>query len=214
MNIISNVLNTSLNYFFNLTGDWGIAILLLTVVVRAVLMPLSIKQKLNMQEQQKMSKTLEELKEKYKNNKKKLDEELQKHYAESAKGMLGCLVTLLQLPIVFTLYNVIIKMPMQAGTILVPWVESIKMWDNLFIIPILYTISMLCPNLLSYVPFLKVISQAKVNKANILITSIISMLITFKTPVAVGIYLITTSIFSFIEEIIFRLYIRRKSFAN
>jgi YidC/Oxa1 family membrane protein insertase len=213
MNIISNVLNSALNYFFNMTGDLGIAIILLTVIVRLILMPLSIKQKLGMQEQQKLSKGLEEIKEKYKNNKEKLEFETQKYYKENAKGIFGCLTTILQLPIIFTLYNVILKMPMQAGTILMPWVASLKMTDSYFIVPAIYVLSMLSPNVLSYVPFLRVTAQAKVSRTNIIITGVMSALITFKTPVALGLYLITTSVFSFSEEVIFRLYVKKRAFS-
>jgi YidC/Oxa1 family membrane protein insertase len=210
MNIISNLLNSTLNYILSITGDLGIAIILLTAAVRIILMPLAFKQKLNMQKQQRLSEDLEEIKKKYKNNKEKLEVETEKYYKENAKGMLGFLTTLLQLPIIFTLYKVIIRLPMEAGTILVPWVSSLKMADSYFIVPALYIISALSPNLLSYIPFLKTAAQAKVSRANIIVTSVISGLITFKAPVAIGLYLITTSVFSVLEEIAFRLYSRRK----
>jgi YidC/Oxa1 family membrane protein insertase len=209
MNIISDLLNFSLNYFFNITGDLGIAIIILTILVRLLLMPLSFKQKLSMQAQLKLSKGLEEIKEKYKKNKEKLDIETKKYYEKNAKGMFGCLTSLLQIPVIFTLYNVILNMPMQVGTILLPWVVSLKMTDNLFIVPMVYAISMLSPNILPYVPFLKITTQAKLSKTNVIITTVMSALITFKAPVALGIYFITSSLFSFIEEVIFRLYIKR-----
>ena len=211
MNIISNLLNSSLNYFFYSTGDLGIAIILLTISVRFMLMPLSFKQKLSMQAQQKISKELEQIKETYKNNKEKLDSETKKYYKQNAKGILGCLTSLLQIPVIFTLYNVVLTMPMQVGTILVPWVVSLKMSDSFFIVPVVYAISTLSPNILPYVPFLKITAQAKQSKANIVITSIMSALITFKAPVALGLYFIASSLFSLVEEIVFRLYIRRKA---
>lgn len=211
MNIISNLLNSSLNYFFYTTGDLGIAIILLTISVRFMLMPLSFKQKLSMQAQQKISKELEQIKETYKNNKEKLDSETKKYYQQNAKGMLGCLTSLLQIPVIFTLYNVVLTMPMQVGTILVPWVVSLKMSDSFFVVPVVYAISTLSPNILPYVPFLKITAQAKLSKANIVITSIMSALITFKAPVALGLYFIASSLFSLVEEIVFRLYIRRKT---
>lgn len=211
MNIISNLLNSSLNYFFYSTGDLGIAIILLTISVRFMLMPLSFKQKLSMQAQQKISKELEQIKETYKNNKEKLDSETKKYYKQNAKGMLGCLTSLLQIPVIFTLYNVVLTMPMQVGTILVPWVVSLKMSDSFFIVPVVYAISTLSPNILPYVPFLKITAQAKLSKVNIVITSIMSALITFKAPVALGLYFIASSLFSLVEEIVFRLYIRRKA---
>lgn len=213
MNIISNLLNSSLNYFFNITGDLGIAIILLTILVKLFLMPISFKQKLNMCNQQKFSKGLEEIKEKYKNNKKKLEIETQKYCRQNAKGMMGILTSLLQIPIVFNLYNVILNMPMQVGTALIPWVVSLKMSDSLFIVPIIYAISMLSPNVVPYIPFLRLKAQVELNKTNIIITTVISVLITFKAPVALGLYFITTSLFSFVEEIIFRLYVKRKGLA-
>jgi membrane protein insertase Oxa1/YidC/SpoIIIJ len=63
------------------------------------------------------------------------------------------------------------------------------------------------------VPFLKVTAQAKISKTNIIITSIMSALITFKAPVALGLYLITSSLFSVFEEVIFRLYSRSRKLA-
>lgn len=210
MNIISNLLNVSLDYFFNITGDLGIAIILLTISVRLLLMPLSFKQKLSIQKNQKISKDLEIIKEQFKNNKEMLDTETQKYYKQNAKGMMGCLVSFLQIPIIFTLYNVILKMPANAGTILLPWVSSLKMTDSFFILPAIYTLSMLSPTILPYIPFLKVATDAKINKVSLIITSFISILITFKAPVALGLYFITTSLFSFVEEVAFRLYTKRR----
>ncbi|OOM15744.1 membrane protein insertase YidC [Clostridium saccharobutylicum] len=210
MNIIFNIFNDSLNYFFNITGDLGIAIILLTISVKFLLVPLSFKQKLRMKEQQEVSKDLERIKEKYKNNKEKLDVETRKFYEQSAKGMIGSLTSLLQIPIFFTLYNVVSKMPMQVGSMIVPWVMNLKATDNLFIVPIIYMISVLSPNILSYMPFLRIATQSKLSKVNIIIPGIMSALITLKAPVALGIYLITSSLFSFIEEVAFRVYVRRK----
>lgn len=210
MNIISNLLNVALSYFFNITGDLGIAIIMLTILVKIFLIPISFKQKLNMFNQQKISKGLEEIKDKYKNNKKKLEIETQKYCEQNSKGMIGILTGLLQIPIVYNLYNVILNMPMQVGTALIPWVVSLKMSDSFFIVPIIYAISMLSPNLIPYVPFLRLKAQVELNKTNIIITTVISGLITFKAPVALGLYFITTSIFSLVEEIIFRLYAKRR----
>lgn len=145
MNIISNLLNVSLNYFFNITGDLGIAIILLTILVKLILMPISFRQKLSMYSQQEFSKGLEEIKEKYKSNKEKLEIETQKYFKQNARGMIGILSSLLQIPIVFNLYRVILNMPMQLGTALIPWVVSLKMSDSLFIVPAIYAVSMLSP---------------------------------------------------------------------
>ena len=208
MNIVFNFLSSLLNTIFDFTGDWGLAIVLLTVGVRVMLIPLSFKQKKSMQQQQKFAIKMEEIKIKYKDNKYKLDEEVKKHSAESAKGMLGCLVTLLQAPILMTMWSVIKKMPMNVGTSLVPWVSSISVSDSHYIIPLIYMIASLTPSLLSYVTFLKIEGQATVSKGNIAIMALSGLFIAKAAPIALGIYLITTSLFSFLEELAFRIYIK------
>ncbi|MDF2882298.1 MAG: hypothetical protein K0R54_2855 [Clostridiaceae bacterium] len=209
MNIIFNLLNSLLNLFYNFTGDWGLAIVLLTVGVRIILSPLSFKQKKSMQKQQKLSIKMQQLKEKYKNNENKLREEINKQSAESTKGMLGCLVTLFQLPVLFTLWSVINKIPVNVGTYLIPWVSSIKVSDSYFIVPLIYMFASLTPSLLSYVTFLKIEGQAAMSKSNILVMALIGLFVIKAAPIAIGIYLITTSVFNFLEELVFRIYMRK-----
>lgn len=208
MNIIFDFLSNLLNSIFNFTGDWGLSIVLLTIAVRILILPMSIKQKKSMQQQQKLATKMQEFKEKYKDNKEKLNEEVKKQSAESAKSMLGCFVTLLQLPILMTLWSVINKMPVDAGTSLIPWVTSIKMPDRYFIIPLIYMIVSLTPSLLSYVPFLKIEGQATISKYNVIMMATISLFVAKAAPIAIGIYLITTSMFNFLEELVFRIHMR------
>lgn len=213
MNIIFKFLNSLLNLIFTYTGDWGFAIVLLTVAVRIILSPMSFKQKRSMQQQQKLAANIEEIKEKYKDNKAKLDEEIMKHSVQSVKGVFGCLVTLIQLPVLFGMWNVINKMPAQVGTLLIPWVSSIKLSDSYFIVPLIYILVSLAPSLFSYIPFLEIEGQAKMSKANVLIMVVSSLLIAKTAPIAIGLYLITTSIFTFLEELCFRIYMRKYKIA-
>jgi YidC/Oxa1 family membrane protein insertase len=208
MDIIFNFLSGLLTSIFSFTGDWGLAIVLLTVGVRIALLPMSFKQKKSMQQQQKLAVKMQEIKDKYKDNKEKLDEEIKKHSVESAKGMLGCLVTLLQAPILMTMWSVIKKMPENVGSSLVPWVSSITVSDSYFIIPLIYMFVSLAPSLLSYVAFFKIEGQAKVSKGSITAMALIGLFIAKTAPIALGIYLITTGVFSFLEELAFRIYMR------
>lgn len=217
MNIIFNALNYLLNHIFDITGDLGIAIILITILVRVFLIPISIKQKKSMYNQQCMSQKIEGIKTKYGNDKAKLQQELQKCYTENAKSMLGCLISLLQLPIISSLYFVIIKMPISVGSIIVPWVSSIKLPDPHFIIPAIYLFVSICPTLLSYIPYLNSLKLPLNNqstKLSLLTTSIFSLILTVKAPIALGIYFITTGLFSLFEEIIYRIYMWKKTLYN
>jgi len=214
MNIIFNFLSGLLNSIFNFTGDWGVAIVLLTVVVRLVLSPMSFKQKKSMQHHQKLAVKMQEIKEKYKDNKEKLEEEVKKQSAQSAKGMMGCLVTLLQLPILMTMWSVFNKIPVSVGTYLIPWVASIKVSDSYFIVPLIYVIVSLTPSLLSYVTLLKIEGQATISKSNIIVMALVGLFVAKAAPIAVGLYLITTSVFNFLEELVFRIYMRNLKTEN
>jgi len=214
MNIIFNFLSGLLNSIFSFTGDWGLAIVLLTIGVRLALSPMSFKQKKSMQQQQKMAIKMQEIKEKYKNDKDKLEVEVKKHSVQSAKGMLGCLVTLLQLPILMTMWSLFNKIPVSVGTFLIPWVASIKVSDSYFIVPLIYVIVSLAPSLLSYVPFLKMEGQATISKSNIIVMAVVGLFVAKAAPIAVGIYLITTSAFNILEELVFRIYMRNVKTEN
>ncbi|WPC43036.1 YidC/Oxa1 family membrane protein insertase [Clostridium sp. JS66] len=211
MNIIFNLFNQILSSIFNFTGDWGISIIFLTILVRIILVPFSIKQKSEMYNQQRISQKIQDIKSKYKNNEKRIKEETVKYEQQLAKSTLGCLVTFIQLPILFTLYNVVMKMPVQVGTIILPWVSSIKLCDSYYIVPIIYGLISICPQLITNLDYFKVLKEVKLSKTSLIITSIFSILITIKAPIALGLYFITTSLFTLFEEIGYRLYIKKFS---
>ena len=105
MNFISSILQDLLSILFSFTGDLGVAIVVVTLMVKLILMPLSMKQKLSMIKQRDMADKMSTLKEQYKNNPTELEKQMQLHATESMKSMLGCSTLLLQMPIVFALYK-------------------------------------------------------------------------------------------------------------
>ena len=98
----------ALAYAYQLIPNYGMAIILVTVGVRLVMLPLTIKQTRSMQEMQKLQPELKKLQAKYKGgDRQKLNEEMMKLYKEHQVNPLGgCLPLLLQLPIFFALYRV------------------------------------------------------------------------------------------------------------
>jgi YidC/Oxa1 family membrane protein insertase len=86
-------------------GSWGLAIVGLTVVIRAVLVPLTFKQLRSMQEMQRMAPQINALKEKYKDDKQRQQQEIMKFYQENKINPLAsCLPFLLQLPVFISLF--------------------------------------------------------------------------------------------------------------
>lgn len=102
---IMELLTTALNFFYAYVGNYGIAIVLLTIVVRVILLPLTIKQTKAMRDMQKIQPKLRALQQKYKNDKEKLQKEMLKFYSEHKVNPLGgCLPLLLQFPVMIALF--------------------------------------------------------------------------------------------------------------
>src|SRR6266571_3076355 len=86
-------------------GSWGLAIVGLTVVIRAVLVPLTFRQLKSMQEMQRLAPQITALKEKYKDDKQRQQQEIMNFYRENKINPLSsCLPLLLQLPVFISLF--------------------------------------------------------------------------------------------------------------
>ena len=93
---------------YNLTGSYGMAIILFTVIVKLIMLPFQMKSKKSMMRMSRMNGRLQEIQKKYANNKMKLNEEMQKLYAEEGVNpMSGCLWSFLPFPILLALYSII-----------------------------------------------------------------------------------------------------------
>src|SRR5207248_1876164 len=109
-------------WLYAVIPSYGIAIILLTIAVRLVLYPLTVKQTKSMQAMQRLQPEIKRLQAKYKNDRQKLNEEMMKFYKENKVNPLsGCLPLLLQMPLFIVLYRLIhdLTATVIAGTLLV-----------------------------------------------------------------------------------------------
>lgn len=105
---IEKILFDILQALYGLVHDYGFAIILLTVAIRVILLPLTIKQTKSMYELQRIQPKIKELQDKHKNDKEKLQEETLKFYQENKVNPFGgCLPMLLQMPIFFALFRML-----------------------------------------------------------------------------------------------------------
>jgi len=99
-----------LKFSYGFTHNYGISIILMTILIRLILYPLMQKQMVSMREMQKIQPLMKETQERYKNNKEKLNQELMKLYKEhKVNPMGGCLPLLIQMPILILLFQVLRK---------------------------------------------------------------------------------------------------------
>lgn len=90
----------------HVVANYGIVIILLTIIVRIVLIPLTISQARSMAKMQKIQPELKELQKKYKDDKQKLQQETMEFYKKNnVNPLAGCLPLILQLPVFFALFQ-------------------------------------------------------------------------------------------------------------
>lgn len=106
--MIAKPLGMLLNFLYGLIGNYGITIIVFTIIVKLILLPLTIQQLKSTKQMSELQPKLKELQEKYKNDKEKLNAktvELYQQYKVNPVG--GCLPLLIQMPIIFGLFAVL-----------------------------------------------------------------------------------------------------------
>ncbi|MFC2736903.1 MAG: YidC/Oxa1 family membrane protein insertase [Leptotrichia wadei] len=94
-----------LNAIYGVVGNYGIAIIIVTVLMRIIIFPLTLKQEKSMKKMRELQPELEKIKEKYKNNPQEYQQKTAELYRESGVNPLGgCLPLLIQMPVFVALY--------------------------------------------------------------------------------------------------------------
>lgn len=108
MSWLYNAFGYVLNFIYGFVSNYGLAIILLTLFIKIILLPLSLKQQKSMTKMQRIQPKLKEIQEKYKDDKDKSAQETMKLYKEyGVSPMGGCLPLLIQFPILIAFYSVI-----------------------------------------------------------------------------------------------------------
>jgi len=108
-NAIAEPLGKLLFYIYNMVNSYGLSIVIFTIIVKLVLMPLTLKQSKSMKDMQELNPKIKELQKKYGKDKQKLNEKTMELYKEHKVNPFGggCLPLLVQLPILFALFQVL-----------------------------------------------------------------------------------------------------------
>lgn len=108
MSYIYRAFGFMLNVIYGVFENYGIAIILLTIIIKLLVLPLTLKQQKSMTKMQRIQPKLTELQEKYKYDKEKASQETMKLYKEyGVNPMGGCLPLIIQFPILIAFYRVI-----------------------------------------------------------------------------------------------------------
>lgn len=117
------------------TNNWGISIILISLLIYGATYPLTLKSMLSMRKMQELQPKMAELREKYKNDPQKLNTEVVQLYKTyNINPLAGCLPMLLQMPVYISLYQVLWRTHNFQGAQFL-WIKDLSLPDRLFIFP-------------------------------------------------------------------------------
>ena len=130
----------TINYIF---GNWGLSIIILTILIKAIFFKLSESSYRSMAQMKKLNPRMQALKERYAEDKKKFSEALMRMYKEEKVNPLGgCLPILIQIPVFIALYWVLVESIEIRHAPFFGWIHDLSSADPYFILPIAMGISM------------------------------------------------------------------------
>ena len=110
MGAISNLFGYLLNWLYEIFNNYGVAIIIFSVILRIILIPITIKQQKAMKKSAKMQEKMNEIQKKYKNNPEKLNQEtIDLYKREKMSPFTGCLSSILQIVIILAVFYLVSK---------------------------------------------------------------------------------------------------------
>ena len=132
-----------LSWLHGILGNWGWSIVALTFVVRIILYPLTYKGMMSMQKIKKISPQIKELQAKHKGDPQRMNKAVMDMYKKhNANPLGGCLPMLMQIPVFFAIYRVLLNAVELQGAEWILWIDDLSRMDNFYVLPILMGVSM------------------------------------------------------------------------
>lgn len=142
--ILARPLFWMLKFFYNYVGNYGFAIILITIITRIPFIPLLNKSQSSMKKMQDLQPKLNEIKEKFKKDPKAQQKEMMEMYKKyKVNPVGGCLPMLLQIPVFYALYKVLMIAIELRGAPFMFWVTDLSVKDPFYVLPIIMGITML-----------------------------------------------------------------------
>ena len=143
LNILSLLTLRTLRLLYRFTRNYGLAIILLAIIIRIILYPLTHTSLKSMKNMQKLTPEMDKLKRKHKDDKEQLNREMLALYKRhKVNPMSGCLPLLVQLPFLYAIFTTLQTAIDLRGTPFILWVKDLSDKDPYYVLPVLMGISM------------------------------------------------------------------------
>jgi len=153
LTFLSKPLYWLLSLYHSYVGNWGLAIILLTLTIKAVFYKLSETSYRSMAKMRKVGPRLKTLKERYGSDKKRMNQAMMELYkTEKINPMGGCLPILVQIPVFIALYWALLETVDLRQAPFIFWIKDLSVQDPFYVLPVIMGISMLIQQKLNPTP--------------------------------------------------------------
>jgi YidC/Oxa1 family membrane protein insertase len=127
-----------LKYIHSIVGNWGWAIVIITILIRLILYPLTYKGMVSMNRLKELQPKIKDIQAKYKGDPQKMNAKMMELYKKhNANPMGGCLPMLMQIPVFFAIYRVLLNAIELKHAPWIGWIQDLSVMDPYFVLPIL-----------------------------------------------------------------------------
>jgi YidC/Oxa1 family membrane protein insertase len=222
---LESVLKWLLMFFFKIIPNYGVAIILLTLLVKVIMFPLTKKSTEATLRMQTLSPKIKEIQTKYKDNPQKMNAEMGALYKkEGYNPISGCLPLLIQMPIFFAMYNLFNTHFDLRGAMFIPgWIPDLSLpesiwnfapfripllgWSNLRALPFLYVASQLLYGKVTQTPDQQGNAQMKMM---LYVMPVMFFFILYDVPSGLLVYWIMSNVLTLIQQLTLNKYLAKR----
>lgn len=186
-----------LQFFYKFFPNYGVSIILLTMLVRLITFPLQYKSFVSMKKLQLIQPELTKIREKFKDDPQRMQRESMELFKKSGANPLGgCLPLLLQMPVFFAFYKVLHAAVELVDAPFILWIQDLSNKDQYYVLPVLMTVAMflqqkMTPNTIS----------DPVQKKVMLFMPLIFGFIMKDLPSGLSLYIFVSTVFGIIQQV-------------
>ncbi len=210
---LAHPLYLALRWLYGLVGNWGWAIVIITVVIRLLFFPLThrsmVKMRKTQQDMARLQPKIRRLKEKYRDkrdveSRRKMNEEMMELYRREgvnpAATLTSCLPMLLQLPVLYAMYTVLTVSIELRGAPFFGWIRDLSAMDPYYVTPIVMGVTMLAQQLMTMTKTED--PQQKSQQRMMLIMPVMFTWFFLKLPSGLVVYWLTNNVLGIVQQVL------------
>ena len=186
-----------MQFFHNYVPNWGLAIILLTLLMRTIMFPLQYKSFQGMKKMQLIQPELVKIREKFKDDPQRLQQESMSLFKRAGANPLGgCLPLIMQMPFFFAFYRVLYSSVELVGAPFIFWIQDLSVKDPYYVLPVLMGLAMFFQQKMTPSP-----SADPTQQKVLMFMPVVFAFIMSSLPAGLTLYIFVSTIFGVVTQV-------------